>query len=207
MDTQERSWAFDQPVSSPFARPEGLLGRLAGVIMRRTNRRDQQEVLGLLDIRPGQDVLEVGYGPGALVRLLAERTRAARILGVDPSGEMRAAAAKLNRAAVAAGRVDLRTGTAADTGLPDQSADVVVSVNNVAIWPDLNAGLRELHRVLRPGGTLLVAWHGGAGATRLARSLRLPEDKLTHLNDALTTTFTQATRHRLSTLDAFTATR
>ncbi|TNY38297.1 class I SAM-dependent methyltransferase [Thermomonospora catenispora] len=207
MDAAERSWAFDQPASSPFARPEGLLGRLSGAIMRWTNRRDQREVLALLDIEPGQRVLEVGYGPGALIRLLSERTPADHILGVDPSAEMRAAASRSNRAAVAAGRVDLRIGTAADTGLAERSVDVVVSVNSVAVWPDLDAGLRELHRVLKPGGTLLVAWHGGKGASRLARSLRLPEDRLARLNDALADVFTQVVHHRLSTLDAFTAVR
>lgn len=207
MDVQERSWAFDRPLTSPFALPKGPIGRLSGVIMRWTSRRDQQEVLELLQVKAGQEVLEVGYGPGTLIRLLSERTPAARILGVDPSAEMHAAASKRNRATIIAGRADLRVGTAADTGLPDQSADVIVSVNSVAVWPDLEAGLRELHRVLRPGGTLLVAWHGGAGASRPARSLRLPEEGLARLSDAMSATFTQVVHHRLSTLDAFTATR
>ena len=52
-----------------------------------TNKQD--DVVGILGVQPGDDVLEVGYGPGGLIRLLAERTQAASIRGVDPSPEMR----------------------------------------------------------------------------------------------------------------------
>jgi hypothetical protein len=64
MGTQHRSWAVDRPVTSPFALPSGVRGRLAGWIMLLTNK--QEEVLTLLDVRPGDRVLEVGYGPGGL---------------------------------------------------------------------------------------------------------------------------------------------
>ncbi|MGH3328554.1 MAG: class I SAM-dependent methyltransferase [Streptomycetales bacterium] len=146
--SQTRSWALDRPVNSPFARPAGLAGRLAGRFMLHTNR--QGELLDVLDVPPGARVLEVGYGPGALIRLLRERSTAAEICGVDPSPEMQALASRGNRDP--AGRVDLRLGTADRTGFADESFDRVVSANNVAIWPDLQAGLRELHRVVRPGG-------------------------------------------------------
>ena len=204
MDTPTRSWVIDRPVTSPFALPRGLPGRLAGRFMRWTNR--QSDLLGILGVRPGQRVLEVGYGPGALVRLLVERTDAALIHGVDPSPVMREQASAANRAAVRAGRVDLGLGSAQQTGLADHSVDLAVSVNNVAIWPDLHAGLRELHRVVRPGGTLVIAWHGGTSPSRIARSLRLPEDKLGQIDAALRDLFGTVSRHRTAGLDVFTAT-
>jgi ubiquinone/menaquinone biosynthesis C-methylase UbiE len=167
----------------------------------------QDEVVGTLGVRPGDHVLEVGYGPGGLIRLLAGRTDAAVFYGVDLSAEMRDLATRTNRAAVRSGRVDLRLGSADDLGLPEQSVDRVVSVNNVAIWPDLEAGLRELHRVLRPGGTAVIAWHGGTAPTRIARGQRLPEDKLSRIERALADLFSDVSRHKLTTLDAFKATR
>ncbi len=149
MDTPSRSWAIDRPVTSPFALPRGVRGRLAGRFMLWTNR--QRDLLEILRVRPGQRVLEVGYGPGGLVRLLVEHTDAAHIHGVDP-------------------------------------------------------GLRELHRVLRHGGTLVIAWHGGTSPSRIAKSLRLPEDRLRHIETALQALFTDVTRHQLNSLDVFTAT-
>jgi SAM-dependent methyltransferase len=83
--------------------------RLAGRFMLWTNRQD--EVLDVLDIRPGDRVLEVGYGPGGLIRLLATRTQAAHVQGVDPSSAMLDVATRTNRAAARAGRVKLRSRT------------------------------------------------------------------------------------------------
>ena len=205
MDTDAHSWATDRPVTSPFAHPAGVLGRLAGRLMLWTNK--QEDVLDLLAVRPGDTVLEIGYGPGALVRLLAERTEAATIRGVDPSPEMRRTAARTNRAAVRAGRVILGLGTAEETGEAAGSVDRVVTVNNVAIWPDLEAGVREMHRVLRPGGRAVIAWHGGRSPGRMARSLRLPDDQLDRIEGALAGVFSEVQRSELRSLTAFTAVR
>jgi ubiquinone/menaquinone biosynthesis C-methylase UbiE len=192
-------------MDNPFAHPRGWLGRLAGRIMLYTNSQD--DVLDVLDVQPGDDVLEVGYGPGGLVRLLAERTGAAHIYGVDPSRAMRDQASSHNRKAVRAGRVRLDVGTADRTGLPDASVDRVVSVRNVAIWPDLDAGIAGLHRVVRPGGTVVIAWHGGTRPSRVANALRLPEEELVRIERALRNRFSAVTRSPLATLDVFTAVR
>jgi SAM-dependent methyltransferase len=206
METEQvRSWVTDRPVTSPFARPRGLRGRLAGWFMVWTNK--QREVAGLIGARPGDRVLEVGYGGGALVRLLTDQVRDGSVCGVDPSPDMRDLAIRRNRRAAAAGRLDLRVGTAAATGFPDAAFDHVVTVNTVAIWPDLEAGLRELHRVTRPGGDVVIAWHGGRAPTRIGRHLLLPETALTRVHDALGKLFDEVERHELTTVIAFLARR
>ncbi|XVQ07603.1 class I SAM-dependent methyltransferase [Spirillospora sp. CA-255316] len=197
-------WTSGKPTRSPFAMPTGLAGRLAGRVMLWMNR--QQDLLDLLDVREGERVLEVGYGPGGLIRLL-RRTPAALICGVDPSPEMRALALRPHRKETAAGRIDLRLGTADHTGFPDASFDCVVSVNSVAIWPDLRAGLRELHRVARPGGRVVIAWHGGTNPSRIARSNALPESKLTRIEHELADLFSSVARDELATLTVLTAVR
>jgi len=170
-----------------------------------TNKQD--DVVGILGVQPGDDVLEVGYGPGGLIRLLAERTQAASIRGVDPSPEMRDQAGRHNRKAVRAGLVRLDLGTADRTGLPDASVDRVVSVRNVAIWPDLAAAVGELHRVARPGGTVVIAWHGGTKPSRVVKALSLPEDDLRRIEQTLRGHFVEVGRHQLTSLDVFTAVR
>jgi SAM-dependent methyltransferase len=190
------SWVTGGPVNSPFASPSGLLGRLAGRFMFWTNR--QADVLPVLDVRPGDHVLEVGYGPGALIELLAT-TGAGRICGVDPSPEMRTQAARRT------GTADLRLGSASETGFPDESFDRVVSVNTVALWPGLETGLAELRRVTRGGGRLVIAWHGGTAPSFIARGLRLPEDKLARIRSGLDGLFDDVERHELKTLTVFAA--
>ncbi|TDD29965.1 methyltransferase domain-containing protein [Actinomadura sp. KC06] len=195
---ETRPWTSGRATRSPFVLPSGLRGRLAGRLMLRMNKQD--EVARLLAVRPGERVLEVGYGPGGLIRRLA-RTPAGRVCGVDPSPEMRGMAAR--RAA----RADLRVGTAEDTGFGDAEFDCVVSVNSVALWPCLERGLDELRRVTRPGGRVLIAWHGGRRPPRIARRFRLPDDQLDRIEDALRRRFSNVHRHELSELTAFTARR
>jgi ubiquinone/menaquinone biosynthesis C-methylase UbiE len=205
MAPQQRLGILDPSTNNPFARPSGRLGRIAGRFMLWTNKQD--DVVGVLGVQSGDDVLEVGYGPGGLIRLLAERTDAASIRGVDPSPEMRDQATRHNRKAVATGRVQLDLGTADRTGLPDASVDRVVSVNNVAIWPDLAAAVDELHRVVRPGGFVTIAWHGGTTPSRIARSLRLPEDERGRIEQLLRDRFADVSRRQLASLDVFKAVR
>ncbi|MFC6086568.1 class I SAM-dependent methyltransferase [Sphaerisporangium aureirubrum] len=192
------SWVTEGTISSPFARPSGLLGRLAGWAMVRTNRR-QEELLPLIGLRPGEHVLEVGHGPGALLRLLTD-SPAERVYGVDPSPEMRAQASRRTR-----GRAEIREGSAQHTGYPGSRFDCVISVNNVALWPDLSGCVHELSRILRPGGRLAVAWHGGTTLPAAARRLILSEDKLALIEAALRERFPEVRRHELSTLTAFVA--
>jgi len=196
---------LDPSTNNPFAHPSGWLGRLAGRIMLWTNKQD--DLLAVLDVQPGDDVLEVGYGPGGLIRLLAERTDAASIRGVDPSPEMRDQASRHNRKAVRAGRVRLDIGTADRTGLPDASVDRVVSVRNVAMWPDLGAGVAELHRVVRPGGAVVIAWHGGTTPNRIVKKLSLPQGELSRIERALRDRFGDVTRDQVSSLEVFKAVR
>jgi SAM-dependent methyltransferase len=186
------SWTTGTAPNSFAALPAGLLGTVGGQLMRLVNRAQQHEVTRLLGPLDGLDVLEVGHGPGVLLGVLARTAR--HVIGVDPSLEMRRLAVRAHAGAIAAGRLEVRAGDAGATGLPDASVDLVVSVNNVAIWPDLDAGVAELRRVLRPGGRLVLSWHGGERPARMARRLVLPEDRLRRVEDALRARFPDVRR-------------
>jgi SAM-dependent methyltransferase len=188
-------WFVEGPIRSPFALPTGWSGALAARFMLWTG--PQEEVLTYLDVQPNQRVLEVGYGPGGLIRLLEARTPASRIVGVDLSPDMQAAAARRNRRAVREQRVELHVASAANTGLPAESFDWVVSVHNVALWPELEPGLDEILRVTAKQGRVVLVWHGGQARTRLARRLRLPLDKLNRVRGALAARFDGLEEHDL----------
>lgn len=103
-----------------------------------------------LDIRPGRTVLELGAGTGKLTRLLAPT--GARILAVEPVTGMR------ERLAAAVPGVELLDGTAEAIPLPNGAVDAVV-VAQAFHWFDPVRALSEIHRVLRPGGRLGLAWN------------------------------------------------
>ncbi|MGW7440848.1 class I SAM-dependent methyltransferase [Streptomyces sp. NPDC054849] len=140
-----------------FGRPSGLLGRLGGRLMAHGNAATERHVVALAALVEQDVVLVVGPGPG--VGLEAAARLSVHVIGVDPSDVMLAMARRRCASAVARGRLRLTVGTAARTGEPANSVDVVISVNNLQLWPDLPAGLAELHRVLHPGGRMLLAAH------------------------------------------------
>ncbi|MEV0153827.1 methyltransferase domain-containing protein [Micromonospora sp. NPDC050686] len=142
-----------------FGHPRGLPGRIGGAIMARGNAEQEREAIERLAPSAGHHLLVVGHGPGVGLALAADRVGpTGQVIGVDPSATMRQLAAERCTAAVAAGVVDIRDGSAEHTGCADQSIDAVVSVNNVMLW-DRQAGLAEAYRVLRPHGQLTITVH------------------------------------------------
>ena len=140
-----------------FSGPTGPLGRIAGRLMARMNGPLNDWVVELLELAPGDRVLEVGFGPGLAVEKIAARLREGRVVGVDHSELMRRQATRRNRAAIAAGRVELRVGTAAALPVEDARFTHAFAVNSLQFWPDLPAALAELQRVLIPQGRLVLA--------------------------------------------------
>ena len=97
-----------------FSRPRGLLGRLAGLIManRPSNLERNMRTLALVNIQPDDRVLEIGFGPGIAIERAAELAKRGKVIGVDHSALMLRQASRRNATAIAAGRVELRLGTA-----------------------------------------------------------------------------------------------
>ena len=139
-----------------FGQPRGLLGRLGGVIMAYTNDACGVWVTDLLNVASNEIVLEVGFGPGtAITRLSA---LAAHVEGVDASREMVAQAKARNAVALKSGRVELRHGSVEDLPFAGDTFHKAMAVNAMQIWPDAIAGLREMRRVLKSGGTIALGF-------------------------------------------------
>jgi ubiquinone/menaquinone biosynthesis C-methylase UbiE len=156
-----------------FGRPEGIFGRLGGRIMARSNRDCAAWVIGQLGIRERDSVLEIGFGPGVAIALLAEGTPAGHIAGVDQSVEMVEQATARNAEAIDRGRVSLQRGSVEHLRFGDGTFDRALAINSMQTWPDAIGGLREVHRVLKPGGALALGFtrHSGQSKGRLAETL------------------------------------
>ena len=185
-----------RPIHDAFFLPRGLLGRLGGALMAR-GLPQQREIADLL-ATPGTDLCEVGCGPGVLAALLAQRHPQLRLHLVDPSPIMRSQAAHRCRQWQSAGRVDIYAGTADRLPLPDACCDTVVATNTVVMWPDLAAGLREIRRVLRPDGRLILSWHSPTAPSSTQRRLALSEISIHTLSDALGASFGDVEHHDLT---------
>ena len=141
-----------------FRNPKGFLGRIAGLLMVITNRRINRFVVEMLDVQARDHVLEIGFGPGRCIAMLAERATNGLVAGVDPSPTMIAQAGARNRTPLRSGRVELKVGSVSAIPYPDASFDKVCSVNNIYFWPSRGDDLREIRRVMKEGGTLTLAF-------------------------------------------------
>jgi ubiquinone/menaquinone biosynthesis C-methylase UbiE len=146
-----------------FGRPEGVLGRLGGVIMARVNRGAAAQVIEMLDFHPDDKVLEVGFGPGVAIELLLRRVPAGSVAGIDYSQEMVRQAAARNAAALRDRRADLRYGSVERLPFAKETFDKALAINSMQTWPDARAGLREIQRVLKHGGNVALGFTVNSG--------------------------------------------
>ena len=114
----------------------------------------RKQVLEALKPAAGEHMLDIGSGPGLLAYDIAAAIGPrGRLSGVDASGAM---VAMSSRRCAGQPWVEFRTGDAAQLQYPDNSFDAAVSTQVYEYVPDVPAAIRELHRVLRPGGRAVI---------------------------------------------------
>ena len=112
----------------------------------------------------GAEVLEVGCGTGLILHRTAGFAR--RALGIDLSGGMLAKAASRGLAVAQASATELPIATA--------SVDVAYSFKVLAHIPDIAGALREMARVVRPGGWVLAEFYNARSIRRLVKAVKPP---------------------------------
>jgi ubiquinone/menaquinone biosynthesis C-methylase UbiE len=113
-----------------------------------------EQLVALAALQPGERVLDVACGTGIVARLAAERVGVSgSVVGLDLNEDMLAVAA----AADGNAPIAWRRGDAAAMPLDDGAFDVVFCQQALQFFPDRSAALREMHRVLVPGGRLALS--------------------------------------------------
>jgi ubiquinone/menaquinone biosynthesis C-methylase UbiE len=127
------------------------------VMVRLTRRLYLRAIADLAALRlPSGKVLDVGIGPGTLVRGIARSLPGLQVYGIDLSEDMIRLARAHARREQLTERVHFASCDVAHLPYPDQSFDVVVSTISMHHWAELEQPLRELYRVLRPGGRVWI---------------------------------------------------
>jgi putative methyltransferase len=166
------------PTESQFSRPSSLMGRLLLRSMNIGHGRLHQWGLKAAGIQLTDRVLDVGCGGGKAISRILEETRR-EVAGVDHSPEAVKTARSVNRAAISSGRLRIVESSVENLPFRDGFFDVVTAFETTYFWPELQAGLTEIHRVLNRGGRLVIANEfadrasAGAWAGRL--NMRVPD--------------------------------
>jgi arsenite methyltransferase len=149
-------------LSGQLRHPRGWIGALLGPVMNRSNAGLNRLALEQSRIEPGNQVLEIGFGGGALLEMLLASAMPGIAAGVELSrvllrnGQMRRGL----RGAV------LREGAIESLPFSDGVFDRVATVNTIYFWSDPARGLREVERVLKPGGRFTIGFHTEADLRR-----------------------------------------
>ena len=135
--------------------PAGDAGR--DMILRMNREHGPLRAWGFAHIPVGRSVLDVGCGAGAALRELAERYSEAVLTGCDISPLAVETATALNEELVKSGRMRFLQCGVPNLPFGDGVFDTVFSVESLYFWPDALAGLKEIRRVLVPGGVFMTA--------------------------------------------------
>jgi SAM-dependent methyltransferase len=163
---QRKMYTLSLPGSllNQCSKPSGWLGRMNLWRMNRRHSKLTEWGLTHVSVQSRDTILDVGCGGGKTVARLAAMAAEGKTYGIDYSETSVAASRRTNRQAIAAGRVEVLAGSVSRLPFPERRFDLVTAVETHYYWPDLNADVREVQRVLKPGRALIIvaeAYRGG----------------------------------------------
>lgn len=158
-----------KPRVNQCQKPTGLLGRF---VLRNMNARHSKVTdwgLSHISVDKHYTVLDVGCGGGRTISKLAALASQGKVYGIDYSPESVAMARKINKEWIAAGRVEIIEASVSQLPFEENTFDLVTAVETHFWWPEIPAGMSEIFRVLKPGGTITIVAEVYKGAqTKMA---------------------------------------
>ena len=141
--------------------PRGIVGYILGEQMVRQHVPETAWTISLLNIQPQDQILELGFGAGRAIELVAAQASNGRVSGIDISQAMVHTASRRNARAIKSGHVTLRQGDLTNLPFPDNLFDKVFSIQTLYFWPDPRLALAEIFRVLKLGAMLVITLSTG----------------------------------------------
>ena len=134
----------------------GQLGRLVASMMNK--QHESLTLWGLTKVIIGSDfvILDVGCGGGKTISRLARLAPQGKVFGIDYSVDMVKFSRKINESLIAKNRVEIIEGSVGKIGFQDDFFDLVTAVETYYFWENFSDALKEIKRVLKPGGKMLL---------------------------------------------------
>jgi ubiquinone/menaquinone biosynthesis C-methylase UbiE len=145
----------DVPVNQ-CSKPTGWLGKITLWRMNASHSKLTDWGLEQIPVENDYTILDVGCGGGRTVSKLAAIATLGKVYGIDFSEESVTATKRTNAQWIDLGRVEVRQGTVSELPFADGIFNLITAVETHFWWADLPNDMREVLRVLKPGGTLIV---------------------------------------------------
>ena len=145
--------ALKRFLANQASQPSGWFGTLvAGRVFNKSNRNMEDMALSRMPVKTDSTVLEIGFGNGRFIGNLGAQLQAGKVSGVEISKTMIRQARKNNRQLIEKGVVELLDGSIGQLPFDDDQFDMVATFNTLYFWPEPEKNIREVMRVLKPGG-------------------------------------------------------
>jgi ubiquinone/menaquinone biosynthesis C-methylase UbiE len=141
-------------MASQLGKPHGLLAPLTGKKMNESNHALYQLTFATMNPEDKDQILEIGFGNGKFFADLNARAHKLQISGIDLSHEMVTEAVKNNSDLFESGFLKVMVGDSNDLPFPDNSFNKVFCINVIYFWEKPADHLKEIYRVLKPGGQI-----------------------------------------------------
>lgn len=141
-----------------FRRPNGGLGQVVGWLMAYKNKKRADWTFDNLQLQSGDNLLEIGYGPGVTLKKVANQLTFGSIVGIDHSEIMLKQASKRNKQHIKNAKIKLEQGTIWDLEYPDNYFTTIYGSNVHFFWKNPVEEFSELVKLLKPNGKLVMVF-------------------------------------------------
>ncbi len=148
---------FFKEVAAQLRKPTGEFGYEVAQKMNESNREMNLTIIAALDIKEGNNVLEVGMGNGFFIKDILSKADGINYVGCDYSQDMIKLASTLNSKFINTGQASFHQSEAHHLPVDNDSIDHLFTVNTIYFWDDIPSILSEFKRVLKKYGTLSIA--------------------------------------------------
>ena len=138
------------------SKPTGRFGTFYARLMNIGHSKVTRWGLNHVSTNKDDTILDIGCGGGKTVNTLANRATEGKLYGTDYSEDCVAVASKINKKLIDAGRVEIFHASVESLPFPNDSFDLVTAVESYYFWPNLINNLKEIRRVLKPGGSVIL---------------------------------------------------
>ena len=149
-----------------FVKPEGKWGQRGASMMVSLGDTMAIQAFEHLGLTPSDSAIEIGFGPGIGLQVLANALPGGTVTGIDPSNLMHKLAAERNVKAINSGRMALFKGTVSHLPFDDNNFNGALAMDNMHFWDDPLNAIKEVYRVLMPGAKLVCSFTPFSGGGR-----------------------------------------
>ncbi len=139
---------------SQYRKPTGYFGKMLAKGMARAHKNFYKNTAKIMDLKLEDEYLEIGFGSGLFIKKYVSNIT--KIAGLDHSEEMVKLANEFNKNLVKSGKAEFKHGDVLNIPWGNNKFSIIVAIETFFFWSEPEKSLKEIYRVLKPGGRLII---------------------------------------------------